>query len=70
MRRSMADLMNKPTRRIVPAFSLLVLSGLIFGFPREARAQTWNGSVSDLWSNVAQLDAEYSAELELGQCDH
>jgi fibronectin-binding autotransporter adhesin len=33
--------------------SVLVLSGLVLGFPSSARAQVWNGSVSDLWGTAA-----------------
>ncbi len=53
MRRSMADLIKTGLRRIAPACFLLVLYGLILGSAPPARAQTWNGSVSDLWSNAS-----------------
>ncbi|MGA7500150.1 MAG: hypothetical protein WBX00_25755, partial [Isosphaeraceae bacterium] len=34
-------------------FPALLLSGLIMSCPRGVEAQTWNGSVSDLWSNAS-----------------
>ncbi len=32
---------------------LLLFSGLILSCPRPTVAQTWNGNVSDLWSNTS-----------------
>jgi hypothetical protein len=54
MRRSTwDDHIRQPLRRIAPIWPVLLLSPLILGCPGEAEAQTWNGKVSDLWSNAA-----------------
>jgi len=53
MRRSSVDHARASPGRIASIFPALLLSGLILICPRGVEAQTWNGSVSDLWSNAS-----------------
>jgi fibronectin-binding autotransporter adhesin len=53
MRRSLADQIKTGLGKNAPVFSILVLCGLVLGSPRAAQAQTWTGSVSDLWNNAS-----------------
>ena len=53
MRRSPVDHARATRGRIALIFPALLLSGLILSCPRGVEAQTWNGSVSDLWSNAS-----------------
>ena len=38
---------------MLPIFLALLVTGFLLGCPPVAEAQTWNGSVSDLWGTAA-----------------
>ena len=53
MRRSTSGVTTMDLGRMARILAALVLSVLLFSSPRPLQAQTWNGSVSDLWSNAS-----------------
>jgi hypothetical protein len=53
MRRLTLDHIRERLGKTAPVFPVLLLSGLLLGCPDSLAAQTWNGSVSDLWSNAS-----------------
>ena len=52
MRLSIMDHKNSTARRIAPALSAVLLTAILASLPETAHAQTWNGSVSDLWGDA------------------
>ena len=53
MRRSTVDQIGTGFGRIAPIFAVVTLSGLLLSCPGQVAAQTWNGSISDLWGTAA-----------------
>ena len=53
MRRPMTQNHGTRAGRITPILAVMVLAGLFLASPGAAHAQTWNGSISDLWGTAA-----------------
>jgi hypothetical protein len=52
MKRSTLARIRHSLGRIAATVPVLILFGFILGYPRNVQAQTWNGSVSDLWGTA------------------
>ena len=53
MRRSTSGVTTMNLCRMARNLAVLILGVLLFSNPRPVQAQTWNGSVSDLWNNAS-----------------